>query len=182
MAVDELTCGQGGSNGAEIIARLNELTKLDPKVSMRLTNYATHPTQVINDDPTPVLLQAFDTIITERTGFVAEVASQSLKNNSGHPFNSVNLTFGLNVEIASTEKMQVYLCVNGEVVNLDTPIVITGGGTGNPVEITWDLDGALPAGAVVDLRARNAATGTLTIKYLLAYFRMEASWRETLQV
>jgi len=188
MAVDNLSCGQGGSTGMEIITRLNSLAILDPMASVRLAGNLTQsiPTGL------PIPLNCASDVLTQRTGFVASVDVKgvpTLQNNSGVDFESVIVSLGLNVEIASQgDELEVYVYMS-----LDSgaswspyssdPARIQGAGTGKPVSIYWESDAPLPKGAMLQLWGDNGDGSTdADVTFLRTTFRAVASWRETMQV
>ena len=174
----DLTCGQGGSTGAEIVARINELTKLDPRGSMRL---AVEVVQQFTDDVEPIVMECFDTVVTERTGLVVDpLVGYSISNNTGHAFASAVVTVGLNIVFPGSESLEVYLYVNG-IMYSDNPIVVQGDGNSKPTELFWQSDIALAVGDILDLRGRNEASGSYNCTFTRSTFRVDCDWKETLQ-
>ena len=182
----DLTCGQGGSNGTAIINRINEnthaldilniLAQVDPRGSLRL---AAETTQTITDSSIPVLLGCFDTIVTTQNGLEPKLEGDNkatIKNTTGSTIKAI-LSVGVNVDFPANETLEVFVYVNG-VVYSDLPITVQGNGTDKPISAYWESEVILNADDVVDLRGRNADTGSYDITYLRSTFRITASWRE----
>jgi len=173
----DLICGEGGSNGAEIIARINELTKLDPIASMRL---ATPISQTFADGAAPELMSCFDVVTNEIQGFLADATAKSLKNGGPHIFNTVEVSIGINLDFPGTEELEIYTYVN-DVQYSAQPLSIHGLGTGKAVAGYWESTIILNPEDIVTLKAKNGAAGALTVNYKRSTFKITASWRETLQ-
>jgi len=182
----DLTCGQGGSTGSQIIHRINEntqaldilniLAQVDPRGSLRL---AVQATQTITDNVDPVLLGCFDTIVTTQNGLEPKLEGDNkatIKNTTGSTA-KVILSVGLNVDFPANETLEVFVYVNG-VVYSDLPIIVQGLGSDKPISMYWESEIILNADDVVDLRGRNADAGSYDITYLRSTFRLTASWRE----
>jgi hypothetical protein len=123
-------------------------------------------------------MEMFDLAKTQRTGFVAEVGSFSLKNNSGFDFESV--IFVTNINLAFSGELEIAGFIDGAQVGASH--FIQGRGANKPVSISWQSDIALPATATIDIRAKNADSGTITVDYHSCNASIGAEWAETLQV
>ncbi len=182
----ELTCGQGGSNGSQIINQINDntealallniLAQVDPRGSLRL---AAEATQTITDNSIPVLLGCFDTIVTSQNGLEPTLEGDNkatIKNTTDSTIKAI-LSIGLNVDFPANETLELYAYVNG-VAYSSLPLIVQGNGTDKPISAYWESEVILNADDVVDLRGRNADTGSYDITYLRSTFRLTASWRE----
>ena len=181
----DLTCGAGGSTGSEIIAQINEntarmemltvLAQVDPRGSLRLS---TDTTQTITDSAIPDLLECFDTIVTSQNGFIPKLTGNTatITNDSGYNSKAI-VSVGLNVDFPANETLEVFLFVNG-VVYSDVPLLVQGNGNGKPISMYWESEVVFADGDVLDIRGRNADTGTYDIKFLRSTLRITASWRE----
>jgi len=177
MAVNKITCGQGGSTGTEIVDRINELAKLDPRATLVLADASTLATQDITDNATKQLLLAYDTITTQQTGFVGDLTAQTVGNNTGHRFESVILTVGLNLEFSGELEFGAFI----DGFQIGESHGLQGRGAGKPVALNWQADYYLDSGSVIDIRARVVGSGNITVTYKSAHLRIDASWRETMQ-
>lgn len=193
-----LTCGNEGSTASETVAQINlnednialnegritavEATANDnsdrldviegglptPRGSLRLV---ASKTQTIDDAVTPVLLTAFDTVVTERNGIVVDEVAHSI-TYSGPDVESAIITIGLNIEFPGAEELETYLYINGNPYS-DTPINLQGEGNGKPEIVYWQSDIALATDDVLTVRGRNADAGSFTLTYLRATFRLD---------
>ena len=183
----DLTCGQGGSTGAEIVAQINNntsaldilnvLAQVDPRGSLRL---AAETTQTITDSAIPDLLQCFDTIVTSQNGLTPILGldnTASITNLTGQNIKAI-LSIGINVKFPSSETIEVFLYVNDKAYS-DLPIVVQGMGTAKPISMYWESEIILNVGDIVDVRGRNADTGTYDITYVRSTLRLTSSWRES---
>lgn len=172
----DLVCGQGGSNGSEIIKRINDLTTLDPRATLALINMKSD--QIFNDTAY-TLIDAFNSVVTQRTGFVGDILTQSVKNNTGKSFESCIVTIGLSVSFGAAEELSVMMFINN--VAVGKPTLIQGRGVGKSVVLSWQSDIKLEAGDMLDLRAKNEAHGDLVLSYEASHLRIDASWSESLR-
>lgn len=173
-----LSCGQGGSTGAEIIQRINELTKLDPSGAMNLT---VTKEQTFTDDEEPILITAFDNITIERTGIAVDASvNYSITNNTGHSFDKALIHVGFNIEFPAGESLETYAYINGVRVP-NSLFVIQGEGNGKPISAYWSAILAIPQGFAVDIRGRNADGGSFTCNFLNSVLHLDCDWKETLQ-
>ncbi len=194
----DLTCGQGGSSGQEIIDRINENTAAieanaaeivldearivelempDPRASLRLGTVV--PAFTVTDDLTPVVMPCFDTVVTEQGGFdglIVPDVSGSITNSNAFHIKAL-VAIGLNVDFSANETLEVYLYVDGLQYS-GLPMVIQGEGSGHPVGMYWESEIDLPAGAVLDLRGRNGDPGSYDISFLRSTLRADADYSE----
>ena len=195
----DLTCGQGGSTGLEIVTRINENTAAatanadaiallqadvielehgDPRASVRLATSV--PAFTITDDLEPVLMPCFDTIVTEQAGFDAYIdpvdSGGNLTNSTGFSIKCL-VAMGLNVDFPANETLEVYVYINGARYS-DNPMVMQGEGSGHPVSVYWESEVELADGDTLDIRGRNGDTGSYDIAFLRSTFRMDADWSE----
>lgn len=174
----DLTCGEGGSNGAEIIERINQLTKLDPTAALRL---GTAKAQTFADGAAPELMTCFDAVVSEINGFTADAVAGSVTNGSSTQiFTDVRLVIGVNAHFATTEELEIYTYIN-DVQYSTQPLSMNGLGNGKGVSMFWETTLSLNPLDVVTLKAKNGAAGALTVNYLRATLKIEADWKETLQ-
>jgi len=194
----DLTCGQGGSTGAEIVGRINENTLAgtdnlalidaltlrvaelempDPRASLRLSTIVSG--FQITDDATPVVMPCFDTVVIEQggfDGFIDSGVSGSITNSTGFEIPAL-VAIGLNVDFPANETLEVYLYVDG--VQYSTlPMIIQGNGNGKPVGLYWESEILLDIGAVLDIRGRNGDAGNYDIEFLRSTLRVDADWSE----
>lgn len=175
----DITCGQGGSTGQEIVDRINFLSRLNPRASMRITDTAIQP---ISDDAEPkVLTECFDATVTQRGGLAANHNAASITNNTGSDFSSAILSVGLNIALAANNTLEVYVFVNG-VSYSNHPITITGEGVGSPIDTFWQSDIAIEAGDIVDIRGRNADIGLYDLSVFRSTMRLDVDNRELLEL
>ncbi len=182
----DLTCGQGGSTGSEIIAQINKntealailntLAQVDPRGSLRL---ATEVTQTITDNATPVLLNCFDTVVTEQNGFTVTdpvSGTATITNDTGSTVKAL-LAVGLNVDFPANETLELFIYIEG-VQYSSLPLIIQGLGSDKPTSTYWESEVVLNDGATIDVRGRNADAGSYDITFLRTTFRLSASWAE----
>ena len=197
----DLTCGEGGSSGQQIIDRINENTAAivinvdaiaaldvrlsalelpDPRASVRLA--AIVPAFTISDDVIPVLMPCFDTVVTEQGGYDAYIdpvdSGGSLTNSTGGTMEAL-LAVGMNVDFSGNETLEVYVYVNGAQYSA-LPMVIQGEGSGHPVGMYWESEIILDAGDTVDIRGRNGDTGSYDIAFLRCTFRIDSSVKDVI--
>ena len=170
-----LKCGTGGSTGAEIVQRINDLATIDPRATAKLSA----PVTVTLDDTTPVKLEIFDTTKTERTGFEVNLSQHRLVNNSGKSYYSAILTIGLNVRFPAQEKLDLWLYVNG-VASSTSEFTIRGEGDNKPVAVFWQTDIQFNDGDYLELYGINAATGSVDVVFEHVHFRVEADYKDTI--
>ena len=191
-----LTCGPSGSTGQEIIEQINtntddiavnatdianletEVTNLDlrlqsveaptPRATMHLVNEVS---VTLTDDPTPIVLPIFDAVVTERGDFNADLANYRLINN-GPDQDSVLVTMGVNVRFSGTETLELIAYVNGSAYN-SAAFYLRGMGDNKPISLFWQSDIALASGDYIDLRARNASSGNVTVTFVRTQFRID---------
>jgi len=174
----DLTCGEGGSNGAEIIERINELTKLDPTAALRL---AAPKAQTFADGAAPALMECFDTVVSQINGFTADGALYEIANGSDTQiFNDVRLVVGVNAHFTATEELELYTYIN-DVQYSAQPLSLHGLGDGKGTSIFWETTLTLSPLDKVTIKGKNGAAGALTVNYLRATLKIEADWKETLQ-
>ena len=174
MATD-LICGTGGSTGAEVIQRINELSHLDPRATAHLLT----PIAVDLDDTTTEKLPVFDDAKTERAGFEVNLNEYQLVNNSGQDFFSVLVSVGLNVRFPSTEQLDLWVYLNDQPYST-SEFTIRGQGTNKPTAVFWQSDVTLQDGDHIDLRAKNAASGSVTVTFERVQFRIDADYKENI--
>ena len=172
MATD-LTCGSGGSTGAEVIQRINELSELDP----RATGHLTTPVSVDLNDTTDVKVPIIDAIVTQRGGFEVNTTNYRLINNSGHTFDSIIVSIGLNVRFSSSEIMDIYVYKNGALYS-PSEFTLRGEGDNKPVSVFWQSDITLNDGEYIEVWARNGASGNVTVQLERTQFRMDADYKD----
>ena len=172
MATD-LTCGSGGSTGLEVITRINQLSELDP----RATGHLLTAVQVDVNDTTPVILPCIDNVKTQRGGFEVDTTNYRLINNSGHTYDSVIVTIGLNVRFPSTEQLDVWAYLNGAPY-ATSEFTVKGEGTNKPSAVFWQSDVTLQDGDYIDLRVMNAASGSFTCTLERVQFRIDADYKD----
>ena len=168
-----LTCGTGGSTGLEIVTRINEVSQLTPRATLRT---ASTMSQTI-DDSAPTKLLIFDGEVTSRNGFKADASTSELIVETGN-YESVIVSIGLNVTFPGSESMQIWAYVN------DTPyspyeFVIRGRGDAKPVMAFWQSDVALSEGDKVSLWAQSIS-GSIDVTFIRSQFRIDADHREIL--
>jgi len=167
----QLTCGSSGSTGAEVINRINELSKVNPRATGRLST----PVVVTVDDTTEILLPCIDEARTERGGFVVDTNNYSLTNASGYDYESVLVSIGLNVRFSGTEQLDIWVYLNGQPYTT-SEFTIKGEGTNKPVAVFWQSDVALANGDTIDIRAKNAASGSFDCTIERTQFRIDADY------
>ena len=193
----DLTCGQGGSTGQEIINRINENTAAaaanvlaldavdvrldelempDPRASLRLAS--TVPSFTITDSVDPVVMPCFDTVVTEQGGFdgFTDANGGTITNTNTFGIKAL-VAIGLNVDFSANETLEVYLYVNSAQYST-LPMVIQGEGSGHPVGMYWESEIDLPAGAILDIRGRNGDAGNYDIAFLRSTLRADADYSE----
>lgn len=136
--------------------------------SLRLS---TTTTQALTDDATAIKLTCFDEGVTERGDILIDDTEGTIKY-LGSPTSTAILTMGLNVSFPATESLELFLFKN-DVVYSTNPLVLTGDGTTDPTETFWQSDIPLAEDDVLDIRGRNGKTGSFTITYLRATFRLD---------
>ncbi len=169
-----ITCGQGGSNGAEWAQRINELSLVDPRATMRLQDAATNPDQVVTDSATLQLIAAFDSIVRERSGFLVDLATSSVSNSNSVTFDSVIYTINLNM--AYSGELEFGAFVNG--VQGGSAFFLQGRGSARAVSITWSGEITLASGDILDFRVRNPDTGNVTVSWKSSHLRIDADWKD----
>ena len=174
MATD-LTCGSSGSTGAEVTQRINQLSRLDP----RATGHLLTAINVDVNDSTTVLLECMDNIKTQRSGFEVDLTGHRLINRSGHDFESVIVTIGLNVRFSGTEQLDVWAYKNGNPY-ATSEFTIKGEGTNKPSAVFWQSDISLADGDYIDLRVKNAASGSFTCVLERVQFRIDADFKDVI--
>jgi hypothetical protein len=135
--------------------------------SMRLNASVT---QSISDDAIPVLLNCVDTEVTAKGDFTCNTTTKSITYTG--PGSDAILSVGLNVRFPGTEEIELYLYIN-DVEYSSQAINVQGKGTTKPVEIYWESDVNLVTGDVMDIRGRNADTGSFDLTFLRTTFRAE---------
>ncbi len=199
----DLTCGTGGSTGYEIVTRINENTNgivgtkddiaenrnnivknegqivalkaYDPRAAMRLNSAVDVD---ISDDPTPILLPVFDTIITERGGFDANTGMYRLTNNTGYDI-EVTVSIGINIKFSSTEKLDVWVYHNDQPYT-NSEFTVRGEGDTKPVAIFWQSVFDMANGDHIDIRGKNSSSGTYTATFERTHFRIDSTIQDVL--
>jgi len=170
-----LTCGSGGSTGAEVIDRINELSKLDPRATGHLLTAFVFTV----GDTSPELLPCLDDIKTERGGFEVDLTNHRLLNNSGYDLESVIVSIGLNVRFSGNEQLDVWAYKNGQPYST-SEFTIKGEGTNKPSAVFWQSDIALDHGDYIYIRVMNAAGGSFDCTIERVQFRIDADWKDIL--
>ena len=174
MATD-LTCGSGGSTGAEVITRINRLSELDPRATGRIAT----PAIVSINDADVVILPVIDEARTQRSGFEVDVDNNRLVNNTGFDFESVIVTIGINVSFPGSEELDLWVYLN------DTPYAssefsMQGRGNTKPQSVFWQSDVAMAHGDYIDVRGKNSATGTYDLTIERTQFRIDGDRKDVL--
>ena len=165
----ELTCGAGGSTGQEVIDRINALSQVPPRATLR----SSKDFLVNLDDTGYTKLEVFDDAVTSRGGFNADNALHRLVNNSGQVFDSVIVSIGLNVRFSGTEIMDVLVYINDAPYS-GTEFSLRGEGDNKPISIFWQSDVTINPDDHIEVWAKNGATGNLSATIERTQFRMEA--------
>jgi len=174
----DLLCGEGGSTGAEIIERINQLTKLDPTAALRLD---APKAQTFADGAAPELMTCFDAVVSQINGFTADAVLGEIANGSDTQiFTDVRLIIGVNAHFTATEELELYTYIN-DVQYSAQPLSIHGLGDGKGVSIFWETTLTLNPLDKITIKGKNGAAGGLTVNYLRATLKIEADWKETLQ-
>jgi len=174
MATD-LICGTGGSTGAEVIGRINDLSQLDPRATGRIAT----PITVTIDDSTHALLPMMDTVVTQRGGFEVDLGTQTLVNNSGAKYNSVIVTIGLNVKFPGTESLDLWVYVNDQQYSA-SEFTVRGMGDHKPQSIFWQSDVTLQDGDRIDVRGVNANNGSYDLTIERTQFRIDSDYKDNI--
>ena len=174
MATD-LICGSGGSTGAEVIQRINELGILDP----RATGHLATPVSITIDDTAAIKLPCIDDVVTQRGGFEVDATNHRLVNNSGQAYESVIVSIGLNVRFPGTETMDIWAYVNGTPY-ASSEFTLRGIGSNKPQSVFWQSDVTLNDGDYIEIWAMNGATGTADIDIERVQFRMDADYKDNI--
>jgi len=156
----------------DFIAYLDVNTIRDQRGSMRL---AAAISQTVSDDATPVVAEAFDTAVTQTTHFSCDPNNNSI-TYTGPNVASAIVSIGLNLEFPGSEEVEFYAYINGVEYSAQS-INAQGRGTGKPVEIYWSSDIALNTNDTIDIRVRNADTGSFDLTYLRSTFRVDINNR-----
>jgi hypothetical protein len=137
--------------------------------SMRL---GTETTQTITDDALPVKATAFDTKVTATQQFEVTPGNYNIRYVGTANIPSAIVSVGLNLEFPGTEEVEIYFYINDSAYS-SQPIHAQGRGTGKPVEIYWESDIQLAQNDVMDIRIRNADSGSFDLTYLRSTFRVD---------
>ena len=151
--------------------RLDKLEGPAPRATVRLAN---ETTVTLTDDSTPIVLPIFDTIVTQRGGFGAVLNDYTLVNINAPDQLSVIMTVGINVRFPGTETLELQLYKNGQPYS-SADFYLRGTGDNKPNAFFWQSDITLNAGDTIDLRGRNAATGSVDITFVRTQFRIDGS-------
>jgi hypothetical protein len=189
----QLTCGTDGSTGLEIVTQINTntdtlaahesrldsieqdivwLVKPDPKSTLKLE---AERIQTITDDADPIVLEIADTALVQKGGFKADPVTHSLSNDSGRNYPITKMSISLNVSFPGSEELELYLYQNGSAAST-APFAIQGRGSGKPVAFTWMADFSFYDGDTIDIRARNADSGSFDLTILACQFRVESDY------
>ena len=175
-----ITCGEGGSTGAEWAARINALSQVDPRVSLTTVGSVT---QTLTDAAEPIVINAFNTVETERAGFLGDVATNSISNGNTEDFVSTMLNISINAGFEGNEEIEFFLYADGVLASTNPIHLYGAGGTGQtdkPVVLNWTADFIFQAGAVIDIRARAASTATMDVTWLSSSLIANADWKDNL--
>jgi len=192
----DLTCGSGGSTGQEIITQINtntsDIAALDVRVTaLEGTNTGTNPgqndatmsvprvscrtvnnTTITLDDVSFSIIPMFDSVVTERGGFEANLNGYSIGNASAPNQSSVVVSIGLNINFPSNETLELQLFINDQPYS-DENFYIRGIGDNIPVAFFWQSELSLAEGDMLDVRGRNATGGTVDLDIVRTHFRLD---------
>lgn len=144
-----------GSSGIVLVLGNSVGSNLAAKASMRL---ASPITQTFNDSVYQVI-EAFDTVILERNGIVAdEIANSVTVSEDGNYI----LRIGINFEARGSEELLVMPYVNSLPMT-NNPLSIQGNGAGKPTELFWKSDKIFSAGDTITLRGKNGDNGSVDV-------------------
>ena len=151
--------------------RISTLEAEDPLAVMHLVNN----TSISVDDTNFTVLPIFDEIVIERGGFTASTVDNSI--TIGKTVSACVVSIGINIEFPGTEILEVQIFVNGTSY-ADESFYLKGDGSTKPVALFWQSIVALNAGDVLDVRAKNAASGTLNATVERSHFSARSTAKE----
>lgn len=178
-----LTCGEGGSTGADIVGQINDNTaaivvigEAPAKTVVRLD---AHIVQTISDEVEPKPLTCADVIAYQIGGFEATIVGNvPTLINTGGALTIASVAIGLNVDIDALGG-QLDVCIYRSTDNganwlpcADTPVSIQGLGAGKPLSFYWESDIAIAAGEMFQLRGRNGDNGSFDCTFMRTSFRL----------
>jgi hypothetical protein len=170
-----LTCGENGSTGYEVIARINQLSEPDP----RATGGLSAPTDVEVDGNAATVAAIIDEVVTERSGFTVDISNHRLINNSGKNYASVIVSVGINVSFSSDDAFDVWVYKNGT-AEASSKFTVRGSADGVPVSAFYQTDIAMENGDYIDIRVKNVGSGTFTCSFENAQIRIDADEEEAI--
>ena len=171
----DLTCGQGGSTGQEIVNRINKLSKLQPRGSMRT---APITVSIPSAGGSPVLVSPnFTEKVTEREGLAVDLAAGTITNNTGNGYSSAILTLGITADFPNNETLHLFAYVNGSPYSAN-PMAVSGEGNKDGVNMFWQSEFSLAAGDVIDIRAISSDATAFNVDITRATFRLDVDNHE----
>jgi len=179
----QITCGEGGTTGADWAIRVNELSRLAPKASVRKA--VTNTQLILSAEATP--LELATDVITQRTGFTASVTDNvPTLVNGNKALESVNISIGLNVSVSSkfdVLALLLYVSTDGVVWTefSPNPIVIQGPGEDSPVSFFWQSDIEMASGQMLQMWGKSMSGSDFTISMGRSTFKIEADNAELIE-
>ena len=140
-----------------------ELFAILESASMRLV------TQVNEDfdDTAFALITAFDTVVHTSTNVIADASANTITVNKAGLY---EVNFGFLFSFPGTEEIELIPFINGT-ATVDVGAGLQGRTATKPVSFYWSSTIELSAGDVIDLRAKNAASGSVTCTFYRSRFQ-----------
>jgi hypothetical protein len=111
----------------------------------------------------------FDEVVYDGNGVVVDIATDSIKVSEAGVY---TVQFGIDAAFAGTEELALVAFVNGPQYS-SLPAAIQGRSNNKPVSLYWNSIVELQKGDVVDLRAKNADTGSVTVNIRRIHFALK---------